>query len=164
MNDPAHPQPPHEPAPDPASGDAPPHRLLDAGDLAVAFEARNDFEAQCVRTLLQEVGIQSVTIPSGAAIFGFPLRPGGGIPVRVLPEDLTRARQTIAEAKFVGKSIDWDDVDVGEVPPDVARVLAGARRTRMTRRAISAVAIVALVVIAVAVVRALVVSIAGMNR
>ena len=164
MTDPAHPQPTHEPAPEPGAGGDAPDRVLDAGDLAVAFEARNDFEAQCVRTLLQEAGIQSVTIPSGAAIFGFPLRPGGGIPVRVLPEDLTRARQTIAEAKFVGKSIDWDDVDVGEVPPDVARVLAGARRTRMTRRAIRPLAIVALVVIAVAMVRALVVSIAGMNR
>lgn len=160
MTDPAHPQPEHGPAPEPgAGGDAPPH-VLDAGALEVAFEARNEFEAQCVRALLEDVGIRSVTVPSGELVYGFPLCSGGRIAVRVLPEDATRARQAIAEAKFVGRSIDWDELDVGEVPPEVARVLEGSRRARLVRRAFFAVAALLLAAIAVSFVVGLVTSIA----
>jgi hypothetical protein len=120
-------------------------RAVDAGDMPTAHEARNEFEAQCVRGILEDAGIRSVTVPSGQAIFGFPLRSGArGVPVRVLPDDLSRARQAIAEARWAGRSIDWDEVDVGEVPPEVARVLARSRTDRWVRRAFLAVAWVAL--------------------
>lgn len=126
------------------SGSAPRHPL-DAAAMPVAHEARNEFEAQCVRTVLEDAGIRSVVLPSGQAVFGFPLRAGGAtVPVRVLPEDLTRARQAISEARWTGRSIDWDELDVGEVPPDVARILGSARRERIVRRLVLAVAWAAL--------------------
>ena len=117
---------------------------LDAADMPVAHEARSEFEAQCVRSVLEEAGIRSVVLPGGQAVFGFPLRPGGGVPVRVLPEDLTRARQAIAEARWVGRSIDWDELDVGDMPPDVARMLGRARRERLVHRLLMAIGWVAL--------------------
>lgn len=121
-----------------------PH-AVDAGDMPVAYDARNEFEAQCVRGVLEDAGIRSVTVPAGQAIFGFPLRAGArGVPVRVLPDDLSRARQVIAEARWTGRSIDWDEVDVGEMPPEVARMLARSRGDRWMRRAFLAVAWVAL--------------------
>lgn len=124
------------------SGDA---RAIDVGDMPTAYEARNEFEAQCVRGVLEDAGIRSVTVPAGQAIFGFPLRAGArGVPVRVLPDDLSRARQVIAEARWTGRSIDWDEVDVGEMPPEVARMLARSRSDRWIRRAFLAVAWVAL--------------------
>ena len=120
-------------------------RAVDAGDMPTAYEARNEFEAQCVRGVLEDAGIRSVTVPAGQAIFGFPLRAGArGVPVRVLPDDLSRARQVIAEARWTGRSIDWDEVDVGEMPPEVARMLARSRSDRWIRRAFLAVAWVAL--------------------
>jgi hypothetical protein len=124
------------------SGDA---RAVDAGDMPTAYEARNEFEAQCVRGVLEDAGIRSVTVPAGQAIFGFPLRAGArGVPVRVLPDDLSRARQVIAEARWTGRSIDWDEVDVGEMPLEVARMLARSRSDRWIRRAFLAVAWIAL--------------------
>jgi hypothetical protein len=127
-----------------------PGREIDAGAMPAAFEARSEFEAQCVRSVLEDAGIASVIPPTGQAIFGFPLRTGGStVPVRVLPEDLSRARQVLAEARWTGKSIDWDEVDVGEVPPEVARVLRGDRAGRWIRRGILAVAWVLIAVIVV---------------
>ena len=118
---------------------------VDAGAMPTVFEARSDFEAQCVRGVLEDAGIRSVTVPAGQAIFGFPLRAGArGVPVRVLPDDLSRARQVIAEARWTGRSIDWDEVDVGEMPPEVARMLARSRSDRWIRRAFLAVAWIAL--------------------
>lgn len=121
--------------PDDAGG-----RAVDAAAMPVAFEARNEFEARCVQSVLEDAGIRSVTLPTGQAIFGFPMRVGSMVPVRVLPDDLTRARQAIAEARWVGRSVDWDDVDVGEMPPEVARMLARSRSDAWIRRGILGVA------------------------
>ena len=122
-------------------GEAVPGREIDAGAMPAAFEARSEFEAQCVRSVLEDAGIASVIPPTGQAIFGFPMRTGlNTVPVRVLPEDLSRARQVLAEARWTGKSIDWDEVDVGEAPPEVARMLGGDRVGRWIRRGILAVA------------------------
>lgn len=122
---------------------------VDAGDMPVAVEASSEFEAECARSVLEEAGIRSVVIPSGQPIFGFPLRAGGRtVPVRVLPDDLSRARQVLAEARWTGKSIDWDEVDVGEVPPEVARVLSRARREAWIRRASQALAWLMLALVA----------------
>jgi hypothetical protein len=123
---------------------------VDAGGMPTVFEARSDFEAQCVRGVLGDAGIRSVTVPTGQGIFGFPLRAGSRtVPVRVLPEDLSRARQALAEARWTGKSVDWDEVDVGEMPPEVARVVAGAAANRWVRRAALAVMWAAVGVVAV---------------
>jgi hypothetical protein len=140
-------------AQDAMQGDGTP---VDAGTMPTVFEARSEFEAQCVRGVLEDAGIRSVTVPTGQGIFGFPLRAGARtVPVRVLPDDLSRARQALSEARWTGKSVDWDEVDVGEMPPEVARVLAGARRDRWVRRAFLAVAWVALAFVALAAVSSL---------
>lgn len=131
---------------------------VDAGAMPTVFEARSDFEAQCVRGVLEDAGIRSVTVPTGQGIFGFPLRAGSRtVPVRVLPDDLSRARQALAEARWTGKSVDWDAVEVGEMPPEVARVMAGARTDRLVRRALAAVLWAALALVAAS----LVLSMAG---
>jgi len=152
-----------EGAHDPARGAPPaPGRTVDAGEMPVAYEARNEFEAQCVRSVLEDAGIRSLTLPHGQAIFGFPMRAGAsGVPVRVLPDDLSRAKQVIAEARWVGRSVDWDEVDVGEMPPDVARMLARARTDAWIRRALLAVAWVALAMVACSFAVALVRSVLG---
>ena len=112
-----------------------PRRIMDAGTMPVAYNARNEFEAQCVRSVLEDAGIKSVALVPGQGIFGFPLRASApGVPVRVLPEDHSRALQVIAEARWVGRSIDWDEVDVGDVPPEVARVLDRGKSERIFAR------------------------------
>jgi hypothetical protein len=67
----------------------------------------------------------------------------------VLPEDLSRARQVLAEARWSGKSIDWDDADVGEVPAEVRDELGKGERHRRVRRIVMAVgrAVVAVILL-----------------
>lgn len=97
---------------------------VDVGDMATVMHASTEFEAEAVRAVLADAGIRSVMVPTGSNVFGFPLGASGrGIPVRVLPDELDRARTALAQAQFVGRSVDWDDVDVGEIPPDVQRDL-----------------------------------------
>jgi hypothetical protein len=141
--------------------DVPQHRM-DASTMPIACEARNEFEAQCVQSVLEDAGIQSVIDSSGVAVFGFPLRAGSTVvPVRVLPEDLSRAKQMISEARWVGKSVDWDDVDVGEMPPDVIRMLSRARTDRVIGRVMMAVAWIAIATVLASIAIGLVRSIAG---
>jgi hypothetical protein len=47
----------------------------------------------------------------------------------------------------VGRSIDWDEIDVGDVPPEVARMLGRGRSERVLARAMMAVAWIALSVV-----------------
>lgn len=105
---------------------------MDAGDMPTVTHAQTDFEAEAIRAVLADAGIPSVVVPSGSNIFGFPLLPGGrGIPVRVLAVDLSRAREVLSRARFVGRSVDWDDADLGEMAPEVRAALekpAGGRR------------------------------------
>jgi len=117
----------------------------DPGLLPTVHLARDEFEAECVRGVLEDAGIASVVPPTGQGVFGFPLRAGGpGVPVRVLPQDLSRAREVLAEARWRGRSIDWDEVDVGDMPPEVARLMRPAGRASRIRRAAIGVALVLL--------------------
>ena len=134
------------------TGDVPMDGLprLDVGAMSTVHDARSEFEAECIRSVLEDAGIASVVPPSGQGVFGFPLRAAGAsVPVRVLPEDLSRARQVLAEARWAGKSIDWDDADVGEVPAEVRDELGRGERHRRVRRIVMAVgrAVVAVILL-----------------
>lgn len=106
---------------------------VDAGDMPTAALARSDFEAEAIRAVLADAGIRSLFIPTSTGVFGFPLGlRGEGIPVRVLPDDLSRAREVLSQARFTGRSVDWDDVDIGEMPPEVRATL---ERSGLPRKA-----------------------------
>jgi hypothetical protein len=45
----------------------------------------------------------------------------------------------LAEARWAGKSIDWDEADVGEVPSEVREELGKGERHRRVRRVVMAV-------------------------
>lgn len=118
--------PPHPPAHPPVHTDVP-EINVDAGDLPTAAEAQNEFQAEAIRAVLIDAGISSIYVPSGSSLFGFSTAPGRTIPVKVLPQDLSRAKEVLSRAKFVGRSVDWDDVDVGDMPPEVRTTLEQGR-------------------------------------
>lgn len=118
-------EPPRHP---PVHGEGPDDLAVDIGDLVTVFEARSEFEAETIRAVLKDAGILSVALPSGSGVFGFPLTAQGlTVPVRVLPHDYDRAREVLAHARFIGRSVDWDDADVGEMLPEVRAVLEKPR-------------------------------------
>jgi uncharacterized membrane protein YcjF (UPF0283 family) len=65
------------------------------------------------------------------------------MPVQVAAGDLARARAALAEAKDAAARLDWDSVEVGEPPPEVAAVLERPRKSRRMRFLVLAVLAIA---------------------
>jgi hypothetical protein len=119
--------------------------------MPTVTHAQTEFEAEAIRAVLADAGIRSLVVPCGSNVFGFPMAPGGkGIPVKVLEEDLSRAREVLSRARFVGRSVDWDDADLGEMAPEVRAALekrGGARRVGGVLAAAGGVIAVLLVIL-----------------
>lgn len=122
------------------------------GGLVTVVEAANEFEAQTVVAVLAEAGVEAFVFPLATIPIPDPLRnrPAGRMPVQVAAADLERAREALAEAKEAAARLDWDEVEVGDPPPEVAAALG---RTRSSRRfrwlVLSLVAIAVLLSLAV---------------
>ena len=121
--------------------------------LVTVVEAASEFEAQTVIAVLAEAGIEAHVFPLAAIPIPDPLRarPLGRMPVQVAAGDLERARAALAEARESAAEIDWDEVDVGEPPPEVAAELARPRGPRR-RRMLALVLLVVAVILSLAVV------------
>ena len=124
------------------------------GGLVTVAEAASEFEAQTIVAVLADSGIDAVVFPLATIPIPDPLRnrPPGRMPVQVAADDLGRARAVLAEAKQAAAGLDWDEVDVGEPPPEVAATLVrthGRRRGRLLAPiAMLIAALLALVIIA----------------
>lgn len=117
-----------------------------AAGLVTVVEASSEFEAQTIVAVLAEAGIEAAVFPLATIPIPDPLRnrPAGRMPVQVAAADLERARAALAEAKDAAEQLDWNEVDVGDPPPEVAAVLGRRRGPRRMR-------FLALVVLAIAV-------------
>jgi hypothetical protein len=115
------------------------------GGLVTVAEAASEFEAQTIVAVLAEAGIEAAVFPLAAIPIPDPLRnrPAGRMPVQVAAGDLARARAALAEAKDAAARLDWDSVEVGEPPPEVAAVLERPRRPRRMRFLVLAVLAIA---------------------
>ncbi|MDZ4830231.1 MAG: DUF2007 domain-containing protein [Phycisphaerae bacterium] len=96
-----------------------PEPVRDLGPLVTAYEAEHEFEARAVVVVLADAGITAFVFAGGTVgysdpIFGMSSR----VPVQVAESQVEQARRALREAKYVGASIDWDDVDVGESEPE----------------------------------------------
>jgi hypothetical protein len=117
-----------------------------AAGLLTVVEASSEFEAQTIVAVLAEAGIEAAVFPLATIPIPDPLRnrPAGRMPVQVAAADLERARAALADAKDAAEQLDWNEVDVGDPPPEVAAVLDRRRGPRRMR-------FLALVVLAIAV-------------
>jgi len=120
--------------------------------LVTVVEAAGEFEAQTVVAVLAEAGIDAhvfplATIPIPDALRA---RPAGILPVQVAAADLLRARAALAAAREAAANLDWDEVEVGDPPPEVAAALGRRRGTRRMRALVLAlIAIAGLIAFAV---------------
>lgn len=121
-----------------------------ASGLATVVEAGSEFEAQTVVAVLADAGIEAhvfplATIPIPNALRA---RPTGAMPVQVAAADLGRARAALAAAREAAANLDWDAVEVGDPPPDIAASLARSRGSRRLRTlAFALIALAALIVL-----------------
>ncbi|MFO0827388.1 MAG: DUF2007 domain-containing protein [Phycisphaerales bacterium] len=91
----------------------------DPGPLVTVYEAEHEFEAHTVAAVLADANIRAFVFSGSVLGYADPifgLR--GRVPVQVAEAHLERARRALKEAKYIGASIDWDSVDVGEDEPD----------------------------------------------
>lgn len=122
-----------------------------ASGLVTVCEANGEFEAQTLVAILAEAGIDAHVFPLATIPIPDPFRARapGRMPVQVAAADLERATEAIAAARESAARIDWDEVEVGDPPPEVAAALGGRRRRgRLRFLALAIVAIAVLVAIA----------------
>lgn len=123
-----------------------------ASGLVTVFEAAGEFEAQTVVAVLADAGIEAhvfplATIPIPDALRA---RPAGVMPVQVARADLERARAALAAAREAAANLDWDTVELGDPPPEVAASLGRSRsRGRLRLLAIGLLALAAMIALAV---------------
>lgn len=123
-----------------------------ASGLVTVVEAASEFEAQTVVAVLADAGIEAhvfplATIPIPDALRA---RPSGAMPVQVAAADLARARAALAAAREAAASLDWDAVELGDPPPEIAASLGRSRgRRRLRALALALIALGAIIALAV---------------
>lgn len=98
-----------------------------AGDgLVCLMNCRSELEAREICTLLEEADMPAYVFSKGG--LGVDMVSGdariGVAQVQVPAVRLEEARSIIRSVEEVSSMIDWDEVDVGEMPDEVAEVLA----------------------------------------
>ena len=76
-----------------------------------------ELHAQMLADALQDEGIESEV--SGGVTGGFRAEAPGMVKVLVRATDLARAKAIFQDWEHQGESVDWDEVDVGEMEDDV---------------------------------------------
>lgn len=107
-------------------------------------ECRSSLEAEVLADALRSHGIFARAEHSATAALGLlgPLPPARVLVRRV---DMPDAREALAALRADSTEIDWDTVDVGEMPPEVRRELD---RPRVRRLGMAAVLVIGAMVVA----------------
>lgn len=86
----------------------------DMDQLAEAFSAKSEFEAQVKAAVLKAEGVEAFVFPGATAWMGGMEVLGKPIPVWVRRSDVDRAMGILAQATAESVDLDWNEVDVGE--------------------------------------------------
>ncbi len=84
---------------------------------------RHELEAQSLRAVLEDAGISAVVDSSPFAAIPCDWMPGSEVAVRVPRDQFDLAKQTLEISRIHAESIDWDEVDLGEMPTEVRDVI-----------------------------------------
>lgn len=92
--------------------------------LVTLRHAATEVEAESIRLVLDDAGVESWAFGAPIAMLGFSASANalGGIPVQVRLRDLDRAKQVLRDNSLSSASLDWDSVDVGEDDDEVRAV------------------------------------------
>ena len=112
-----------------------------AEGLASLRTCRNELEAQEIRLVLEEAGLPAFVFDKGG--LGLNMCDAqarvGATQVQVPAHRLEEARMILAARETDAAAIDWERVDVGEMPPEVADVLESRSVMHLVRRLVATI-------------------------
>jgi hypothetical protein len=83
--------------------------------------ARSPLEVEALVAALRDHGIEAIGFNHAASVMQSTAVP---LTISVHREDFERAKATLAEIRSDASEMDWDQLDVGEVPEEVQRELS----------------------------------------
>jgi len=92
-------------------------------ELVNLCSCQYELEAQSLRALLADAGITAVVQSSPFSALSSVHVPGSEVALRVPRHQLEQAKQTIEVSRIHAAAIDWDEVDLGEMPEEVEDLL-----------------------------------------
>ncbi len=109
--------------------------------LAPLTTCSNELEAQEIRMILEEAGMPAFVFDKGG--LGLNMADGearvGATQVQVPSGRIDEARSILESIVSDSAGIDWEQVDVGDMPPEVADVLGSRNAMHSVRRFVATV-------------------------
>ena len=107
--------------------------------LVPVVDCSNELEGQELRSVIEDAGIPAFVLETETLGIGLGRTDArlGGVQVKVARSNRERAREALELSRIQSARIDWDEVDVGEAPPEVLNVLDNRPLVHNTRRVVT---------------------------
>lgn len=104
--------------------------------LEFLLNCRNEIAAQEIRCLLEAAGMPAFVFGKGGLGLNMSdeVARHGGLQVQVPAGRVQEARDILKSIESDASLIDWDEVDVGDMPPEVADIVESREVTHAIRR------------------------------
>ena len=91
--------------------------------LVMLCSCQHELEAQSLSAILEEAGIFAVVNSSPFTVLSCAIAPGSEVTLRVPQDQLELAKQALEISRIHAATIDWDAVDLGDMPPEVENLI-----------------------------------------
>lgn len=95
----------------------------ESNPLVMLCSCQHELEAQSLSAILQDAGICAVVNSSPFTVLSCAIAPGSEVTLRVPQDQLELAKQTLEISRIHAATIDWDEVDLGDMPPEVENLI-----------------------------------------
>ncbi len=95
----------------------------ESNPLVMLCSCQHELEAQSLSAILEEAGIYAVVNSSPFTVLSCAIAPGSDVTLRVPQDQLELAKQALEISRIHAATIDWDEVDLGEMPPEVENLI-----------------------------------------
>ena len=95
----------------------------ESNPLVLLCSCQHELEAQSLSAILEEAGIFAVVNSSPFTVLSCAIAPGSEVTLRVPQDQLELAKQALEISRIHAATIDWDEVDLGEMPPEVENLI-----------------------------------------
>lgn len=95
----------------------------ESNPLVMLCSCQHELEAQSLSAVLEEAGIHAVVNSSPFTVLSCATAPGSEVALRVPQDQLELAKQALEISRIHAATIDWDEVDLGEMPPEVENLI-----------------------------------------
>ena len=95
----------------------------ESNPLVLLCSCQHELEAQSLSAILEEAGIFAVVNSSPFTVLSCAIAPGSEVTLRVPQDQLELAKQALEISRIHAATIDWDEVDLGDMPLEVENLM-----------------------------------------